>query len=210
MRLHNPQNCPKMGKIPCFLPDKQGTLHTRSKMHPQSLLRARPFTKRNCLTAVPFLFGRRSRQTALPASGGKAINRGYLLYCVFPILTAPARQKSAGNTVVLINFFNKAGVAKWANPEGRLIFVYNRLFLSAGGTTTRLKKKAPSKLKIKTAQRQTAPVACLGPERCFCLRAEKGALSRKAKTARTGPKDFYVSKNTAGESRRPDHLESRF
>ena len=113
----------------------------------------------------------RSRQTALPASGGKAINRGYLLYCVCPILTAPARQKSAGNTVVLINFFNKAGVAKWANPEGRLIFVYNRLFLSAGGTTTRLKKKAPSKLKIKTAQRQTAPVACLGPERCFCLRA---------------------------------------
>lgn len=113
----------------------------------------------------------RSRQTALPASGGKAINRGYLLYCVCPILTAPARQKSASNTVLLINFFNKAGVAKWANPEGRLIFVYNRLFLSAGGITTRLKKKAPSKLKIKTAQRQTAPVACLGPERCFCLRA---------------------------------------
>ena len=34
-----------MGKIPCFLPDKQGTLRTRSKMHPQSLLRARPFRK---------------------------------------------------------------------------------------------------------------------------------------------------------------------
>ena len=118
-----------------------------------------------------FLYIARSTPTAWCTSGGKAINRGYLLYCVCPILTAPARQKSAGNTVVLINFFNKAGVAKWANPEGRLIFVYNRLFLSAGGTTTRLKKKAPSKLKIKTAQRQTAPVACLGPERCFCLRA---------------------------------------
>ena len=117
-----------------------------------------------------FLYIARSTPTAWCTSGGKAINRGYLLYCVCPILTAPARQKNAGNTVVLINFFNKAGVAKWANPEGRLIFVYNRLFLSAGGTTTRLKKKAPSKLKIKTAQRQTAPVACLGPERCFCLR----------------------------------------
>lgn len=34
-----------MGKIPCFLPDKQGTLHTRSKMYPQSLLRAPLFFK---------------------------------------------------------------------------------------------------------------------------------------------------------------------
>ena len=114
---------------------------------------------------------------------------GYLLYCVCPILTVPARQKSAGNTVVLINFFNKAGVAKWANPEGRLIFVYNRLFLSAGGTTTRLKKKAPSKLKIKTAQRQTAPVACLGPERCFLfarIKRVKPFAQGKNREARPG------------------------
>ena len=56
MCLHNPQNCPKMGKIPCFLPDKQGTLSTRSKMHPQSLLRARPFEKTpfaRCLFCCP-------------------------------------------------------------------------------------------------------------------------------------------------------------
>ena len=63
------------------------------------------------------------------------------------------------------------------------------------------------------ATEQANCFACVGrrrPERCFCLRAEKGDLSRKAKTARPGPKDFYVRKNTAGESRRPDHLESRF
>ena len=45
----------------------------------------------------------------------------------------------------------------------------------------------------------------------FVCAHKKGVnLSRKAKTARPGPKDFYVRKNTAGESRRPDHLESRF
>lgn len=63
------------------------------------------------------------------------------------------------------------------------------------------------------ATEQANCFACVGrrrPERCFCLRAEKGDLSRKAKTARPGPKDFYVRKNTAGESRRPDHLERHF
>ena len=33
--------------FPCILPDKQGTLRTRSKMHPQSLLRARPFKRQS-------------------------------------------------------------------------------------------------------------------------------------------------------------------
>ena len=35
----------KTPELPCILPDKQGTLRTRSKMHSQSLLRARPFRK---------------------------------------------------------------------------------------------------------------------------------------------------------------------
>lgn len=46
---------------------------------------------------------------------------------------------------------------------------------------------------------------------CLCREAKAGAMflfegkpycsARKAKTARPGPKDFYVSKNTVGDSR---------